>query len=213
MGAKQLVPRVPQPHREKAKSCCPFRSRGPAVGLPGSRRRQPEEGGARKSGRGAPLQPGQAPEGAPEGAPAAPRNALQMREALPAFLEGNAGRAGGGGTAAARCQMCTANSCPRLIRSAPGSGEPRTHRRLRPPGTRRGASRGGPGEGLKHALRSRSGGGAGTSPHPQWSKEERSEPSCGGDEGQKHPASALQPTPPYRGRPEPHQWVGVRGLL
>lgn len=36
------------------------------------------------------------------------------------------GRAGAG--AAARCQMCTANSCPRLTRSAPGSGAPRTPR-------------------------------------------------------------------------------------
>lgn len=108
----------------------------------GSQREEPgNPGGA------PPSSPGQAPEGAPEGAPAAPRNALQMREALPAFLEGNAGRAGGGGTAAARCQMCTANSCPRLIRSAPGSGEPRTHCRLRPPGTRCRASRGGLGEG------------------------------------------------------------------
>lgn len=69
---------------------------------------------------GRPPSPGQAP----EGAPAAPRNTLQMQEELPAFLEGNAGRAGGGGRAAARCQMCTVNSCPRLIRSAPGSSEP-----------------------------------------------------------------------------------------
>lgn len=73
---------------------------------------------------------------------------------------------GGGGTAAARCQMCTANSCPRLIRSAPGSGEPRAHRRLRPPGTRRRASQGGLEEGPEHALRPQSGGGVRTPPHP-----------------------------------------------
>lgn len=68
----------------------------------------------------------------------------------------------------------------------------------------------------RHPLPSfpgRPGGGAGTSPHPQWSREERSEPSGEGGGGQNHPAPAPQPTPPYRGRTEPHRWVGVRGLL
>lgn len=174
-------------------------------------------GGALPPGPPAAPSPGQAP----EGAPAAPRNTLQMREALPAFLEGNAGWAGGGGTAAARCQMCTANSCPRLIRSAPGSGEPRAHRRLRPPGTRRRASQGGLGEGQEHALRPRSGGGARTPPHPRGPGRRDQKP-LETRWGLKHPPAPCQHLPVTGGGQNltpPCNWkrggVGVRlrGML
>lgn len=116
-------PQVSPPHGGESHIPRPFRSRagGPAQ----EPHRQPEEGGARKSGRG--------------GAHPQPRARRRRGRRLPPETRSRCarrcqhswkvtpGRAGGGGGAAARCQMCTANSCPRLIRSAPGSGEPRTH--------------------------------------------------------------------------------------
>lgn len=144
MGAEQLVLRPRTPPRKKATSHpLPLLPRaqwqaypGSHTGSGGGRSQEIRAGGAhpqprarRRRGRRLPQK--RAPDG----------------EALPAFLEGNA-RLGGGGsprdTAAARCQMCFTNSCPRLIRSAPGSGEPRTHRppppawHPRPPASRGG---------------------------------------------------------------------------
>ena len=129
VGAKQLALRSRTPPRKKATSRpLPFLSRGPVAGLPGShtgrRREEPGNPGG--------VAPTPSPGPGAGGGAGCPRNTFQMREALPAFLEGNARLGGGGGQSAgfgpARCQMCFTNSCPRLIRSAPGSGEPRTHR-------------------------------------------------------------------------------------
>ena len=131
-----LPPQGRKPH--PAAPSLPQPSGGPAQ----EPHRQPEEGGARKSGQG--------------GAHPQPRARRRRGRRLPPETRCRCarrcqhswkvtpGQAGGGGTAPARCQMCIANSCPRLIRSAPGSGEPRTH--PPPPPAwhpRRRASRGG----------------------------------------------------------------------
>ena len=93
VGAKQLALRSRTPPRKKATSRpLPFLSRGPVAGLPGShtgrRREEPGNPGG--------VAPTPSPGPGAGGGAGCPRNTLQMREALPAFLEGNA-RLGGGG--------------------------------------------------------------------------------------------------------------------
>lgn len=116
-------PQVSPPHGGESHIPRPFRSRagGPAQ----EPHRQPEEGGARKSGRGGAHPQSRARRRRGRRLPPETRSRCARR--CQHSWKVTPGRAGGGGGAAARCQMCTANSCPRLIRSAPGSGEPRTH--------------------------------------------------------------------------------------
>lgn len=142
------------------------------------------------------------------------------------------GRAGAG--AAARCQMCTANSCPRLTRSAPGSGAPRTPRTphtahtgsLHPTGTVAAAWSGSgqpcPTPVARGRARTSTPGGyrakGGTLPPLSSGRENQNPLGVGGRYTQRPSQHSLQVgagarTPPARSRKQGHAWCSVYWLF